>query len=123
MTKKNEKNFVEGSLLDAIKSADDLKALPESKMADLAEEIRSYLIKHVSETGGHLASNLGAVELSLAIHRVFSTPYDHIIFDVGHQCYVHKMMTGRTDRFSRFQSISPAPCRHRYRLNSRCPDQ
>ena len=100
MAKKNEKNFVGESILDSIKSPDDLKALPESKMTDLAEEIRAYLVEHVSETGGHLASNLGAVELSLAIHRVFSTPYDHVIFDVGHQCYVHKMMTGRTDRFS-----------------------
>ena len=99
MTKKNERNFVEGSLLNSIKSADDLKALPKSKMEDLAQEIRSYLIENVSETGGHLASNLGAVELNLAIHRVFSTPHDHVIFDVGHQCYVHKMMTGRTDRF------------------------
>ncbi len=100
MAKKNEKSFVGESLLEQIHSPDDLKALPESRMSDLAGEIRAYLIEHVSETGGHLASNLGAVELSLAIHRVFSTPHDHIIFDVGHQSYVHKMMTGRTDRFS-----------------------
>lgn len=66
----------------------------------LAAEIRDYLVDHVSETGGHLASNLGAVELTLAIHRAFSTPQDHLIFDVGHQSYVHKLLTGRKERFS-----------------------
>ena len=90
---------VKTSLLEQIKSPEDLKALPASQMKALADEIRSYLIDHVTETGGHLASNLGAVELSLAIHRVFSTPHDHVILDVGHQSYIHKLTTGRADRF------------------------
>ena len=100
MTKEEANSTASESLLEQIKSPGDLKALPQSKMEDLAAEIRSYLIQHVTETGGHLASNLGAVELSLAIHRVFSTPHDHIIFDVGHQSYIHKLITGRADRFS-----------------------
>ena len=97
---KEENNKVEKSLLEQINSPDDLKALPKSKMNALADEIRAYLIQNVTETGGHLASNLGAVELSLAIHRVFSTPHDHVIFDVGHQSYVHKLVTGRREGFS-----------------------
>ncbi len=86
-------------LLQSIGDPSDLKVLPQDKMKPLAEEIRSYLVERVSENGGHLASNLGAVELTLAVHRVFSTPHDHLIFDVGHQCYVHKLITGRGERF------------------------
>lgn len=86
-------------LLGKINSPDDLKKMPASDMPALAEEIREYLVTQVSETGGHLASNLGAVELTLAVHRVFSTPQDHLIFDVGHQSYIHKLLTGRRDRF------------------------
>ena len=85
--------------LENVNSPEDLKALPAEKLPALAEEIRAFLVKRVLKNGGHLASNLGAVELSLAIHRVFSSPHDHIIFDVGHQAYVHKMITGRRDRF------------------------
>lgn len=87
-------------LLGQIDSPDDLKKMPASEMPALAAEIREFLVERVSENGGHLASNLGAVELTLAIHRVFSTPQDHLIFDVGHQSYVHKLLTGRRDRFS-----------------------
>ena len=86
-------------ILDRIQSPEDLKAVPASEIPQLASEIRSFLVERVLENGGHLASNLGVVELSLAIHRVFSTPHDHIIFDVGHQAYIHKMITGRKDRF------------------------
>lgn len=100
MTKKETNHSAEVSLLEQIHSPDDLKALPQSQMEALAAEIRSYLIQHVTQTGGHLASNLGAVELSLAIHRVFSTPHDHVIFDVGHQSYIHKLVTGRMEGFS-----------------------
>ena len=85
--------------LEAINSPEDLKALPEKELKPLAEEIRSFLIEKVTEHGGHLSSNLGAVELTLAIHRVFSTPKDHLIFDVGHQSYTHKLITGRRDGF------------------------
>lgn len=84
--------------LNNIKSPDDLKALPEEAMSKLAEEIRAELVERVSQNGGHLASNLGVVELTMAIHRVFNSPHDHIIFDVGHQSYVHKMLTGRLDK-------------------------
>ena len=87
-------------ILARVDSPDDLKALPAAEMEPLAEEIRKCLVNRVSENGGHLASNLGVVELTLAVHRVFSSPMDHIIFDVGHQCYVHKLLTGRRDRFS-----------------------
>ena len=85
--------------LGKINSPDDLKKLSESDMPRLAEEIREELISRVTENGGHLASNLGVVELTMAIHRVFNAPKDHIIFDVGHQSYVHKMLTGRFDKF------------------------
>ena len=85
-------------LLGQINSPEDLKKMPASEMPALAEEIREFLVDQVSETGGHLASNLGAVELTLAIPRVFSTPQDHLIFDVGHQSYIHKLLTGRKER-------------------------
>lgn len=84
--------------LQHIHSPEDLKALSSKDMPLLAEEIRQELVRITSETGGHLASNLGVVELTMAIHRVFQTPHDHVIFDVGHQSYVHKMLTGRYDR-------------------------
>ena len=86
--------------LDKINSPDDLKAMPVSALAPLADEIRSFLVDRVTENGGHLASNLGVVELSIAMHRVFSTPKDHFIFDVGHQAYIHKIVTGRREAFS-----------------------
>lgn len=85
--------------LNRINSPEDVKALDEKALPLLAQEIRSFLVESVEQTGGHLASNLGAVELSIALHRVFSTPRDHIVFDVGHQSYVHKLLTGRKDRF------------------------
>ena len=84
--------------LPNIKSPEDLKKIPADNMNELAEEIRQELIRIVSANGGHLASNLGVVELTMAIHRVFNSPKDHIIFDVGHQSYVHKMLTGRYDK-------------------------
>ncbi len=86
-------------LLERIQSPADLKQLPQESLAPLADEIRAFLLEHVCENGGHLASNLGVVELTLAIHRVFSTPHDHVIFDVGHQSYVHKLLTGRREGF------------------------
>ena len=86
-------------LLDQVDTPEQLKALPAEQLPELCEQIREFLIGHVSRTGGHLASNLGAVELTVAIHRVFSAPQDDILFDVGHQCYVHKMLTGRKAQF------------------------
>ena len=84
--------------LPAINSPADLKALPLEKLPDLAEKIRQTLIKTLSQTGGHLGPNLGVVELTLALHRVFDTPKDRFVFDVAHQGYIHKMLTGRWDR-------------------------
>ncbi len=86
-------------LLEGINSPEDLKKLDYSKLPELADEIREFLINVVSRTGGHIASNLGVVELTLALHYVFNTPEDKIIWDVGHQSYVHKILTGRKDRF------------------------
>lgn len=85
--------------LDRVNSPRDLKEIPAEEIPKLCEEIRGFLVESVSETGGHLASNLGVVELSVALHRVFDEPNDHIIWDVSHQCYVHKLLTGRKDRF------------------------
>ncbi len=87
-------------LLDTINGEDDLRAIPDEKIPALCEELRRFLVENVSHTGGHLASNLGAVELSVAIHRVFDLPHDRVIFDVGHQSYVHKILSDRKDRFS-----------------------
>ena len=83
-----------------VNSPAELKAIPKEELEPLAKEIREFLVAQVLENGGHLASNLGVVELSLAIHRVFSSPHDHIVFDVGHQAYVHKLITGRREMFS-----------------------
>ncbi len=91
---------MEYKLLEKINSPSDLKALDQKDIPLLAEEIRSFLLERTSENGGHLASNLGVVELTLALHRVFDSPSDHIIFDVGHQSYVHKLITGRRESFS-----------------------
>ncbi|MGB9620586.1 MAG: 1-deoxy-D-xylulose-5-phosphate synthase N-terminal domain-containing protein, partial [Armatimonadota bacterium] len=77
-----------------------MKALNESERRQLAHEIRALIIDTVSRTGGHLASNLGAVELSVALHTVFDSPRDKIVWDVGHQCYAHKILTGRKDVFA-----------------------
>ncbi len=84
-------------LLSTIKGPADLKALGEQQLADLAAEIREYLVASVSATGGHLGPNLGVVELTMAIHRVFDSPNDTVVFDTGHQSYVHKLLTGRHD--------------------------
>ena len=85
------------SLLSSIKSPEDLKTLTLPQMQTLAQEIREYLIETIAATGGHLGPNLGVVELTLAIHRVFDSPQDSVIFDTGHQSYVHKLVTGRSD--------------------------
>ncbi|HEY9678978.1 MAG TPA: 1-deoxy-D-xylulose-5-phosphate synthase [Drouetiella sp.] len=87
------------SFLDAIVSPAELKNLSEDQLQSLAEEIRQEIINNLSKTGGHLASNLGIVEITLGLHKIFETPKDQILWDVGHQCYVHKMLTGRRDQF------------------------
>ncbi len=91
--------FEKWPLLASVDSPEALKCLPESRLGELAGEIRDYLTFRVGQNGGHLSSNLGVVELTMAIHRVFDTPGDHVIFDVGHQSYTHKLLTGRGERF------------------------
>ncbi len=87
-------------MLDSIKSPADIKQLDIDQLQSLADEIRTFLISNVQKTGGHLAPNLGTVEISIAMHYVFNTPHDSIIFDVGHQAYTHKILTGRFDKMS-----------------------
>ena len=86
-------------LLEKIKSPQDVKNLDENQLPQLAEEVRDVIVSTVSQNGGHLASNLGAVELTIALHRVFNSPNDKIIWDVGHQIYTHKLLTGRYEEF------------------------
>jgi 1-deoxy-D-xylulose-5-phosphate synthase len=96
MTSDSSKNG--GSLLDGVRGPDDIKAIREQDLPQLAQEVRDKLIQVLSQTGGHLGPNLGVVELTIALHRVFNTPKDRFVFDVSHQGYVHKMFTGRLDR-------------------------
>ena len=91
--------------LDKINSPTDLKRLPRSDLPGLAKEIRKIIVDVVSQTGGHLASSLGAVELAIALHYVFDTPKDKIVWDVGHQAYAHKLLTGRRDRFHTLRKL------------------
>jgi len=101
-------------LLDTINSPADVKALKEAELVELAGEVRQFLLETVSVTGGHLASNLGCVELSLALHYCFDSPQDRIIWDVGHQAYTHKIVTGRRGQFHtqrQYQGISGFPKR------------
>src|SRR3984885_5227429 len=86
-------------MLEQIRGPADLQHLSQQQLRDLAQEIREFLIHKVAATGGHLGPNLGVVELTLALHRVFDSPHDPIIFDTGHQAYVHKMLTGRCQEF------------------------
>ena len=102
-------------ILESIHSPSDVKALPAGQLPELCQELRGFLIQNVSQTGGHLASNLGAVELTVAIHRVFDTTKDRLVFDVGHQCYVHKALTGRQELFAtlrQFGGLSGFPKPH-----------
>ena len=85
-------------LLDTVRDASDVRRLPEEKLSQLADELRAETISAVSVTGGHLGAGLGVVELTVALHHVFNTPHDRLIWDVGHQCYPHKILTGRRDR-------------------------
>ena len=84
-------------ILDTIRNPQDLNELSEEQLEQLASEVRDFLITNVSQTGGHLGPNLGVVELTLAVHRIFDSPRDSIVFDTGHQSYVHKLLTGRQD--------------------------
>jgi 1-deoxy-D-xylulose-5-phosphate synthase len=96
--KKNNSVIKENNLLNNINSPEDVKKLDMPQLEDLSKEIRSFLVDSVSKTGGHLASNLGIVEMTIALHKVFDTASDKVIWDVGHQSYVHKIFTGRKDK-------------------------
>ena len=91
--------YKQGSLLSKINSPDDLRKLKKSQLSDFAKELRQYIIDIVSENGGHLGASLGVVELTTALHYVFNTPEDQLVWDVGHQAYGHKILTGRKDLF------------------------
>src|SRR5215813_14277611 len=87
------------ALLADVNSPSDLKRLNQQELTQLASEVREFLVEHISKTGGHLSPNLGVVELTIALHRVFESPRDTIVWDTGHQSYVHKMLTGRHGQF------------------------
>ncbi|MDP3619939.1 MAG: 1-deoxy-D-xylulose-5-phosphate synthase N-terminal domain-containing protein, partial [Ramlibacter sp.] len=93
------------SLLQTINDPADLRRLARTQLTPLADELRAYLLDSVSKTGGHLSSNLGTVELTIALHYVFNTPYDRIVWDVGHQTYPHKILTGRRDRMASLRQL------------------
>ena len=88
------------NILNKVNSSNDIKMLDANELKPLCEELRQFIIENVSKTGGHLASNLGTVELTVALHRVYDSTRDRIVFDVGHQSYAHKIITGRRDRFN-----------------------
>jgi len=92
-------------LLQTIRSPDDLRQLARAQLPTLASELRAYLIDSVARTGGHLSSNLGTVELTVALHYVFNTPHDRVVWDVGHQTYPHKILTGRRDRMASLRQL------------------
>lgn len=101
-------------LLRLIDSPADLRALPKQKLPQVCKELREYLLNSVSQSSGHLASGLGTVELTVALHRVYQTPYDHLLWDVGHQAYPHKIVTGRRDQLSTIRQkdgLHPFPWR------------
>ncbi len=93
------------TLLEAINDPTELRRLPRAQLPVLAEELRAYVLDSVSRTGGHLSSNLGTVELTIALHYVFNTPWDRIVWDVGHQTYPHKILTGRRDRMASLRQL------------------
>ena len=93
-------------MLEKINSPEDLKKLNIEEKNQLAQEIREYILKVVSENGGHLASNLGVVELTIALHSVFNVPTDKIVWDVGHQTYVHKILTGRREELKTIRKLN-----------------
>ena len=103
------------NLLSQIENPDDVRKLPQDQIKQLTEELREAILANVSQTGGHLASSLGAVELIAAIHYVFDTPRDRLVLDVGHQGHAHKMLTGRRDKFGdmgKLEGIAKFPRRH-----------
>ena len=99
MLSNTENKYYQGPLLSKINSPEDLRKLKRSELPQLAEELRQYIVDIVSEKGGHFGASLGVVELTIAIHYIFNTPYDQLVWDVGHQAYGHKILTGRKKQF------------------------
>ena len=93
------------SLLESIATPTELRRLTRPQLPQLADELRAYVLDSVSRTGGHLSSNLGTVELTIALHYVFNTPHDRLVWDVGHQTYPHKILTGRRDRMDSLRQL------------------
>ena len=93
------------NILPKVKSPDDLRRLDTTDLNKLADELRHFTIETVTEIGGHLAPTLGVIELTVALHKVFNTPKDKIVWDVGHQGYAHKILTGRLDKFSTIRKL------------------
>ncbi|MBI3187958.1 MAG: 1-deoxy-D-xylulose-5-phosphate synthase, partial [Gammaproteobacteria bacterium] len=93
------------SLLETINSPADLRALPPEKLPQLANELRQFLIRSVASTGGHLSAGLGTIELTLALHYVYNTPHDKLVWDVGHQSYPHKIITGRREQMPSLRQL------------------
>ncbi len=108
-------------LLRTIDSPEDLRALPPEKLPQLAAELRAFMVDSVSQSGGHFAAGLGTVELTIALHYVFDTPSDPLVWDVGHQAYPHKILTGRRDRLGTIRQkdgLSAFPCREESRYDA-----
>jgi 1-deoxy-D-xylulose-5-phosphate synthase len=107
------------TLLETITSPADMRRLSRAELKQLAAELRDFVVQSVSQTGGHLSSNLGTVELTVALHHVFNTPYDRLVWDVGHQTYPHKILTGRRERMSTLRQLGgisgfPRRCESEY---------
>ena len=101
-------------LLSRIETPEDLRKIPETELDDVARELRAYLIESVATSGGHFGAGLGVVELTVALHWLFDTPRDRLVWDVGHQCYPHKILTGRRDRITTIKKkdgLAPFPKR------------
>src|SRR5580704_12922754 len=110
----NQMDLVPGPLLQTVESPEDLKKLNRDQLQQLTDELRQYIIDVVSLHGGHFAASLGVAELTVALHHTFNTPYDQLVWDVGHQAYGHKILTGRRDNFStnrKFKGLSGFPNR------------
>ena len=101
----NTTNFTY-TLLDKINNSNDLKCIPLSSLPDLCQEIRTFLLETLNEGGGHFASGLGAIELTVALHYCYETPFDQIIWDVGHQAYPHKILTGRKSKLNTIKKLN-----------------
>ena len=102
---KIKNTYSQGELLRKINNPEDLRKLERSQLPQLAKELRQYIIDIVSEKGGHFGASLGVVELTIALHYIFDTPNDQLVWDVGHQAYGHKILTGRKEQFP----STPAP--------------